>query len=48
MDVRRYAIDALPEDEEALSDWLMKRFQEKDRRLDSFYSNRVFPATLDA
>ncbi len=29
----------------ALSDWLIKRFEEKDRLLDSFYSNGVFPTT---
>jgi hypothetical protein len=48
LDVRRYGIDALPEDGEALSDWLIKRFEEKDRLLDSFYSNGVFPANLGA
>ena len=45
LDVRRYAINELPENEEALSDWLIKRFEEKDRLLDSFYSNGVFPTT---
>jgi 1-acyl-sn-glycerol-3-phosphate acyltransferase len=48
LDVRRYAIDALPEDGDALSLWLIKRFEEKDRRLDSFYSNGAFPASLEA
>jgi 1-acyl-sn-glycerol-3-phosphate acyltransferase len=46
--VRRYAIDAVPEDGEALSDWLIKRFEEKDRLLDDFYTNRAFPATPSA
>ena len=45
LDVRRYAMDALPENEEALSGWLVKRFEEKDRRLDSFYSNESFRRT---
>jgi 1-acyl-sn-glycerol-3-phosphate acyltransferase len=48
LDVRRYAIDTMPEDGAALSDWLIKRFEEKDRLLDYFYSNRAFPATSGA
>lgn len=43
LNVRRYAIDVLPESGEDLSDWLIKRFEEKDLLLDSYYSNRVFP-----
>jgi len=48
LDVRRYAIDVLPEDGEALSDWLIKRFEEKDRLLDYYYSNSAFPTTSSA
>ena len=48
LDVRRYAIDTMPEDGEGLSDWLIKRFEEKDLRLDHFYVNGAFPATSDA
>ena len=48
LDVRRYTIDALPENEEALSDWLIKRFEEKDLRLDSFYREGTFPASRGA
>ena len=48
LDVRRYAIETIPEDGEALSDWLIKRFEEKDRLLDYYYRNSIFPTTLDA
>jgi hypothetical protein len=34
----------MPEDGEALSDWLIKRFEEKDRLLDHYYANSAFPA----
>jgi 1-acyl-sn-glycerol-3-phosphate acyltransferase len=44
MNVRRFAINAMPEDGQALSDWLIRRFEEKDRLLDYFYANQVFPA----
>ena len=44
VNVRRYAIDGMPEDGEALSNWLIKRFQEKDLLLDSYYANSAFPA----
>jgi 1-acyl-sn-glycerol-3-phosphate acyltransferase len=48
LDVRRFAVDTMPEDGEALSDWLIKRFEEKDLRLDHFYRNGAFPASSDA
>jgi 1-acyl-sn-glycerol-3-phosphate acyltransferase len=44
LNVRRYAISAMPEDGQALSDWLIRRFEEKDSLLDYFYRNRCFPA----
>ena len=47
LDVRRYAIDTMPEDGDALSGWLIKRFEEKDLRLAHFYTNGAFPATSD-
>ncbi|MCP4679271.1 MAG: acyltransferase [Deltaproteobacteria bacterium] len=40
--VRRYVAADLPETEEALSEWLMERFREKDRRLDAFYREGAF------
>lgn len=43
LNVRRYAMDAMPQDEDGLSTWLIERFREKDRLLDSFYANGVFP-----
>jgi len=43
--VRRFPIDEVPEDEAALVDWLMKRFQEKDDRLDAFYRDQTFDPT---
>ncbi len=48
VNVRRYAIDAMPEDGKALSDWLVNRFEEKDRLLDHFYAHAVFPALSSA
>lgn len=36
--VRRYALDELPAEQEALADWLRDRFVEKDERLDRFYA----------
>ena len=46
LNVRRYAIDGLPESSEDLSRWLIKRFEEKDRLLDSYYTHRVFPSAM--
>jgi 1-acyl-sn-glycerol-3-phosphate acyltransferase len=43
LDVRRYAIDAMPEDGNALSTWLIERYQEKDLLLDYYYQNSAFP-----
>jgi 1-acyl-sn-glycerol-3-phosphate acyltransferase len=40
--VGRYPIDKVPEDDEALAQWLMERFQEKDARLESFYRDGHF------
>ncbi len=40
--VRRYVAADLPETEDALSEWLMERFREKDRRLDAFYREGTF------
>jgi 1-acyl-sn-glycerol-3-phosphate acyltransferase len=37
LDVRRYPIDELPDNDEELSAWLLQRFEEKDQRLDDFY-----------
>lgn len=48
LNVRRHAIDALPEDSEALSGWLMERFQEKDELLDYYYTHRAFPTASSA
>ena len=41
--VRRYPLDSLPPDDEALSAWLYRRFEEKDQLLDSFYRQGAFP-----
>jgi 1-acyl-sn-glycerol-3-phosphate acyltransferase len=37
VDVRRFAIDDLPEGDDDLKDWLFARFYEKDERLGTFY-----------
>ena len=36
--VRRFAVAELPTGPEALADWLRRRFEEKDARLDRFYA----------
>lgn len=41
--VRRYPIDTLPEDEEALAAWANERFQEKDALLAHFKAHGAFP-----
>lgn len=48
LNVRRYSIDVMPEEGEALSSWLIDRYQEKDLLLDYFYQNSTFPATKGA
>ena len=48
LNVRRFAIDAMPEDGEALSSWLMSRFQEKDLLLDYYYAHSAFPTARPA
>ncbi len=48
LNVRRYEIDQVPEGEQALSAWLMDRFQEKDRLLEHFYRHGTFPAAAAA
>jgi 1-acyl-sn-glycerol-3-phosphate acyltransferase len=40
--VRRYPLTLLPKDQEGLSAWLMERFQEKDRLMDSFLEQNRF------
>jgi 1-acyl-sn-glycerol-3-phosphate acyltransferase len=42
--VRRFPIESLPSHDSLLSDWLMKRYQEKDALLDNFYRNGKFPS----
>ena len=42
--VRRFPIEELPTDEEALAGWLLRRFEEKDRLLAGFYERRAFEA----
>jgi 1-acyl-sn-glycerol-3-phosphate acyltransferase len=44
MHVRRFPMSELPESPEALADWLLSRFAEKDRLLDVFYRDGAFPA----
>ncbi|MCK6544793.1 lysophospholipid acyltransferase family protein [Myxococcota bacterium] len=43
--VRRFAIDTLPTDEEALADWAMARFREKDALMKEFTETGRFPGT---
>lgn len=44
--VRRYGIEKMPETGEDLSAWLVTRYQEKDRLLDTFYKTGAFPHRL--
>jgi len=48
MHVRRFAIDELPEAEEALTRWLHERWQEKDLLLEHYYAHGAFPASAPA
>ena len=41
--VRRYLVDELPADDEALGQWLVDRFVEKDQLLERFYREGAFP-----
>jgi 1-acyl-sn-glycerol-3-phosphate acyltransferase len=42
--VRRSPLSSLPTSEAALAQWLLRRFQEKDRLLQYFYRHGAFPA----
>jgi 1-acyl-sn-glycerol-3-phosphate acyltransferase len=42
--VRRYPISELPLEKPGLSEWIIERFQEKDRMLDDFYRDGAFPS----
>jgi 1-acyl-sn-glycerol-3-phosphate acyltransferase len=44
LNVRRYAMDRMPEGSDALTSWLHERFQEKDLLLDHYYRHGLFPA----
>jgi 1-acyl-sn-glycerol-3-phosphate acyltransferase len=44
MHVRRFPIQDLPEDTDALSQWLHERFRVKDALLSSFYEKGAFPS----
>ncbi len=45
--VRRFPIEALPETDEGLRDWLLERFVEKDRLLEHYYATGAFPDTFE-
>jgi hypothetical protein len=45
--VRRFPIEALPETDEGLRDWLLERFVEKDRLMEIYYETGGFPAKID-
>ena len=42
---RRWPIDALPTDDEALAEWLVARYSEKDALLHAFYRDGRFPSS---
>ena len=43
INVRRFTVEEIPQEAEALAQWLKDRYQEKDRILETFYRNGVFP-----
>ncbi len=45
--VVRTAIEALPEDEAALAEWLQQRWVDKDQRLAHFYQHGAFPPPVE-
>jgi 1-acyl-sn-glycerol-3-phosphate acyltransferase len=48
VEIKRYPIESLPADEEGRSTWLLKLYQEKDRRLETLMSElRAYPKTLE-
>jgi len=40
--VKRFPMEVLPESDSGLADWLMERFEEKDRLLEGYYSTGRF------
>ena len=44
--VRRFAMEELPQESEALARWITDRFEEKDRLLEHFYTHGAFPSSL--
>ena len=40
---RKFPIEEIPVESDALTDWLYKRFEEKERMLDIFYQTGQFP-----
>jgi len=46
--VRRFIIDDLPAESDALTAWLVKLYEEKDALLESYYTKGVFPSGLPA
>ncbi len=45
--VRRFPVEDLPTDDQALADWLVARFRDKDRLLAHFYEKGRFPDSFD-
>ena len=41
--IKRYTMEELPEDPEELSEWVRKRWEEKDRLIDNFINSGRFP-----
>jgi 1-acyl-sn-glycerol-3-phosphate acyltransferase len=41
--VRRFHLDSLPTESDALSNWLIERYEEKDALLDAYYREGKFP-----
>jgi len=45
--VRRFPIKEIPVEEEALGDWLMERWKEKDELIEYLLKNGEFPNQVD-
>ncbi len=44
INVKRFPVSGLPEDQDGLSEWLFERFEKKDQLLDEFYEKGCFPS----
>ncbi|MEZ4741747.1 MAG: lysophospholipid acyltransferase family protein [Bdellovibrionota bacterium] len=46
VNIRRFPVETLPFEQDALTTWFLKRYEAKDELLESFYCNGMFPGTV--